>query len=387
MQNKTPGSQGTGLPLLIACTVLCYFCLYGPQPLLPVFEQEFGIGVQAAAALITISFAFLASAPLLYGVLLEAWPARRVLQVALLVLSLSTVGFACAQSYGWLLTARALQSAALPAAITSIMALVAATHRQAQMQTAMAIYVATTIAGGYLGRLGAGAVAQFLDWRLFFFVVGGGLLALAVAAGTLPSGEGTKRGEKPTPRLIGVVLADPQNRTIYATIFCVFFTFATILSFIPFRLADLSGQSSPLEAGYIYSGYIIGIGIALASQRIADIMGGPRRAVLIACSIYVCATLSLIVPNTPLLFVTMFVFSGAMFLFHSLAIGHLNARTTRLHGLTNGLYVASYYAGGILGSYLPGLLYQSTGWAALCGLAALSAVASAVLARRIDWQH
>lgn len=387
MQNKTSGSRGTGLTLLIACTVLCYFCLYGPQPVLPVFEREFDIGVQAAAALITVSFAFLASSPLAYGVLLEAWPARRILQWALLVLALSTLGFAGAQSYGWLLTARILQSAALPAAITSIMALVAATHRQAQVQTAMAIYIAGTIAGGYLGRLGAGAVAQFSDWRVFFFAVGVGLLVLALAAGTLPPGNNARRAEKPTPRLIGVVLANTQTRIIYATIFCVFFTFSTILSFIPFRLADLSQQASPLEAGAIYSGYVVGIVIALACQRIADVLGGPRRAVLVASCIYTGATLVLIVPNTPLLFGAMFIFSGAMFLVHSLAIGHLNARTTRLHGLTNGLYVASYYTGGILGSYLPGLLYQSTGWAALCVLAGLSAVASGILAGRIDWQH
>lgn len=378
--------RATRLALLLTCTILCYFSLYGPQPLLPLYRHEFGIGIQASAALITVSFAFLASAPLAYGVLLEAWPPRRVLQAALAIIGLSCLAFAAARSYGWLLAARALQSAALPAAITTIMTLIAAGSRERQIQMAMSIYIASTISGGFLGRLGAGAVAEFLNWRIFFLAVGIALLGTVFAIHRLPPAETTRRRERPTPRLIATVLADPDARAAYYTIFSVFFTFATLLSFLPFRLAQLSGHASPLQAGYMYSGYVMGIVTALAARPITRLLGGSRRAAILAGVLYAAGTAAMAIPDTRVMFGVMFPFCGAMFLVHSLAIGHLNARATRLRGLTNGLYVASYYLGGILGSYLPGLLYKHVGWDALIALACASAIAATAFIARIAWQ-
>lgn len=379
-------SPATRLTLLILGTVLCYFSLYGPQPLLPLYRHDFHIGIQGAAALITVSFAFLASAPLAYGVLLEAWPPRRVLQTALVVTALGCLAFAAAQNYGWLLAARTLQSAALPAAITTIMTLISAGSRQDRIQMAMSIYIASTIAGGFLGRLTSGAVAEFTDWRIFFLAVGIAMLGLVAAIWRLPPAKAAPQRERPTPRLIGTVLTNPDARTAYITIFCVFFTFTTLLSFLPFRLEQLAGHASPLQAGYMYTGYVMGIVTALAARRITRVLGGNRRAIILAGVCYVACTAALAIPHTGIIFTVMFPFCGAMFLIHSLAVGHVNERATRLRGLTNGLYVASYYLGGIMGSYLPGLLYQSMGWQALIGLACATAVAAGFFASRIAWR-
>jgi YNFM family putative membrane transporter len=52
-----------------------------------------------------------------------------------------------------------------------------------------------------------------------------------------------------------------------------------------------------------------------------------------------------------------------MFLVHSTASGLVNRMAGNAHkGLTNGLYVAFYYAGGSVGSYVPGIIYRYFGW-------------------------
>jgi YNFM family putative membrane transporter len=63
------------------------------------------------------------------------------------------------------------------------------------------------------------------------------------------------------------------------------------------------------------------------------------------------------------LFGMMFLFCAAMFLVHSTASGLVNRMAGSEHrGLTNGLYVAFYYAGGSVGSFAPGIIYRYYGW-------------------------
>jgi YNFM family putative membrane transporter len=58
------------------------------------------------------------------------------------------------------------------------------------------------------------------------------------------------------------------------------------------------------------------------------------------------------------------VFAAGMFTLHSVLSAFLNHLETERKGLVNGLYVSAYYAGGALGSYFPGFLYQKIGWTA-----------------------
>jgi YNFM family putative membrane transporter len=51
-----------------------------------------------------------------------------------------------------------------------------------------------------------------------------------------------------------------------------------------------------------------------------------------------------------------------MFLVHATASGLVNRLVPGNKGMVNGLYVAFYYGGGTLGSYLPGYAYRYWGW-------------------------
>ncbi|MCK5912667.1 MAG: MFS transporter, partial [Desulfuromusa sp.] len=73
-----------------------------------------------------------------------------------------------------------------------------------------------------------------------------------------------------------------------------------------------------------------------------------------------------------ILFGMMFLFCGAMFLVHATASGLVNRLAGNEHrGLTNGLYVAFYYAGGSIGSFAPGIIYSYFGWNSFLILLAL----------------
>ena len=70
----------------------------------------------------------------------------------------------------------------------------------------------------------------------------------------------------------------------------------------------------------------------------------------------------LLLPSLPGSYAFIFLMCAGFFLVHSLLSAFLNHRARESKGLVNGLYIAAYYSGGALGSWLPGFLYRSNGW-------------------------
>ena len=64
---------------------------------------------------------------------------------------------------------------------------------------------------------------------------------------------------------------------------------------------------------------------------------------------------------------------------HSISSGYINAIASSRKGIANGLYISFYYAGGTVGTFLPGFLFESAGWHWFLNLLTLIATISAGL--------
>src|SRR5690606_31284500 len=105
---------------------------------------------------------------------------------------------------------------------------------------ALSEYVAASIVGGYVGRLLAGLGAAYLDWRAAFVAIGAGLLAVSVPIGRMrAAGERAAAAEPPSARLALRVLGEGSFARVYVVAFSFFFVFASLLNFLPFRLAEI----------------------------------------------------------------------------------------------------------------------------------------------------
>jgi len=360
---------------IIFNTILALSVLYAPQPLLPVLSQQFGVSREAAAALTTVTFIPLALAPLAYGYLLETVSPIRVLKFAVPLLALTELLFAGASSFPLLISIRLVQGLLVPAILTSLMTYLSGRAAADTVQRVMAIYIAATIFGGFIGRATSGLIANLFGWRFSFLA-----LAITLAIGfltlfRLPETTGLKI-TRPHPRAIIETLRRPTFLPIYLSIFCLFLIFAAVMNFLPFRLTELSDQANELRIGLMYSGYMMGIVTSLGAPKVVSWFNGELKAIRIG---FICLGLTLIGlagNQVWLLFGMMFLFCGAMFLVHATASGLVNHLGGSEHrGLTNGLYVAFYYAGGSVGSFAPGIIYHHYGWngflislAIICGL-------------------
>lgn len=368
--------------IVLASTLLTFTVLYAPQPLLPVLAQDLAISRSAASLLITVTLIPLSIAPIAYGFLLESISAKRVLIGASLLLACSSLVLATGPAYPVFLSMRLLQGLLIPAMLTSLMTYIAAGALPERLERSLAVYVASTVLGGFAGRAFAGLVTEYAGWQTAFFLIG---LLLLVSSGLLLrlERESASRFSRLPLHAIGQVVRAAGIGRVYLLIFCAFFVFASLLNFLPFRLIELDPDLGAGAVSLMYSGYLMGVLVSLASGRIVARLGGRQRAISAGFVLLLISTLLFAVPVVGALFATMFLLCAGMFLVHSLLPGLINQMAPARRGIVNGLYVAAYYAGGSAGSYLPGLLLAAAGWHAyillLAAILLLALIASRAL--------
>ncbi len=364
-------------------TILALSALYLPQPLLPVLSVEFGVSRETAALLTTIAFIPLSLAPLFYGALLEAVSARRMLRLAVLLLAVTEGLMFVVEPFVWLLVLRLVQGLLIPAMLTSMMTYTSQVTAKADMARAMSWYIAATILGGFAGRALSGLIATLLHWRFSFLLLGLALLVAWFWLGRIADA-GSVQVTRPSMKAVSTVMADPLVRTAYAMVFCFFLVFAAIMNFLPFRLTELSSHADEFRIGLAYSGYLMGIAVSLNAVRIHQRFGGAERVMIASLVFFVFALLIMTVPQVVALVGGMFLLCGAAFLTHATATGYLNRHVTQYKGVVNGLYVAFYYGGGAVGSYLPGYAYRGFGWNGFVAVLVVVLVIALLLAVRLS---
>lgn len=366
---------------VLLLTVVGFCILYAPQPLLPSLAAHFDIGPGAASLAITLTMLPLAMAPLLYGYILEGLDARRMLLVSTLLLAVGQLGAALAEDWSIFLGWRLWEGLVLPALYTALMTYVAGSVPREQVRQAMGWYIAATLIGGFSGRAISGLVADVWDWQWALGLWVPILMVMALAMLQLPGDQRSHFGRLDTS-IFREVLAIPGVAVGYLAIFCVFFIFAALLNVLPFRMTALQPDISMLAIGLAYAGYLSGLLVTLNAGRFAVRLGSERRVYRLGLLFYGSGLLIFALPSIGGVHVAMLVFCAGMFLLHTRLSGQLNHLGHERRGVVNGIYIASYYFGGALGSWLPAVLYRQTSW-----LFFLAVLASMLLLAGWSLQH
>ncbi len=351
------------LAVVVYCTTVGFAILYITQPLLPLLAEQWGRPTSDTAFLTTATMVPLALGPLLYGYVLEHVSAKHMLTASFGILTLAQLALSTGPGYTVFLLLRTAQGLMLPAIFTALMTYSSAAGGQEKTRRNISIYIAATIVGGYCGRVLSGLITDLYSWQGAFL-----FWALAALAAALLT---TRLASDPRLRLGRVHLAEIRElarRPVYAeglaSAFLLFFVFAAMLNFLPFHMRDNDPNISHSAIALVYTGYLIGIVVSLASLRLIQWFGGERRTLVVGSLVYLAGTAAFALPGNQFAYLSMLVFAGGMFTLHSVLSALLNHLETERKGLLNGLYVSAYYAGGALGSYAPGFLYQRIGWSA-----------------------
>lgn len=379
---------------LLLMVVLGYFVLYAPQPLLPYFTQHFSISKSEAGLLMSAIMLPMCLSPLLVGRWFSAFSATKLLHLSSLVLAVSTILFSLVDSFSWLLLIRVVQGVFLPQLLTAVMVLLATGLLLERLVKVMSSYVAATIVGGLCSRLVAGYALELQHWEWLFIAISLGFIVVSVMAFRLSlphfkvpamSPVNEKSNVFSVPR-VAMVFRHPVTRFRLLSIACLFFVFSGMLNYATFRIYEITANAGQLAVGLLYVGYLLGLFVSLSAQTLSQRFGGANRVSMLAYAVFMLAVAATMADSEWVLYCALFVFCGAMFLVHSLATAATNALAadTDDRRLLNASYLTFYYGGGVLGSYLPGLVYQRFGWAAFVfGLLLVSTLGCLCLAKSI----
>lgn len=380
----SPVQEPSAWPLLLT-SVLALAALYAPQPILPRWADAYGLPETRVALVISVALIPLGVAPLAAGALLRRMATTNLLRGASGVLAVAVGLTAVRPPFLLLLGLRVVQGTAIAALLTALMTHIAQSRQGAAMQRLMSAYVAATILGGFLGRLGAGLTASLASDAHFFAGLAGLLLVSDIGLQRLPVRAPTRRASSCSRPGVADILQRVPVVRIYALVFCLFFVFSAFMNFLPFRLREVRPGASDALAGALYAGYLVGVIASLGAQRVTAALPRPRTAMVLGAGGVLVALGIAMGPSVPVLFGAVAVLCATFFLAHAVAAGHVNDAgggdpDGAGRSLVNGLYVAVYYTGGVLGAYVPGFVYDAYGWGAfLLVLGGMTAAGSGAL--------
>jgi predicted MFS family arabinose efflux permease len=161
--------------------------------------------------------------------------------------------------------------------------------------------------------------------------------------------------------------------------FCILFAFIGTFTYVNFVLTRAPLSLSPMQLGFVYFVFLPSIfttPLAGASvQRYgthATLLGGLATAAL--------GLPLLVAPNLVAVLTGMVLVGVGTFFAQATATGFVSRAATTDRGAASGIYLASYFLGGLVGSAALGQVFDRLGWAACVIGVGLSLLIAAVLA-------
>jgi len=358
--------------------------LFAAQAILPTLARMYGVAPAAMGVAVNASTIGMAAAGLVVALVSHRLPRRGGIWVSLALLAIPTVLLAHAPDLATFTALRVVQGVFMSAAFTLTMAYLSEQNTGAATAGALAAYITGNVASNLVGRLISSAVASAAGVAINFYafallnLAGAALVYLTLRnAPSMAAAAGEMR-RSAADRLA----AHFQNRCLVASFgigFCVLFAFLGVFTYVNFVLAEAPLRLSPMALGLVYFVFLPSMITTPLAGSVASRFG-PRPTFF--------ASLGLALAGLPLLLAATIVpviagltlVAVGTFFAQATATGFVGraARTDR--AAASGIYLASYYLGGLAGAAVIGQVYDRVGWPTAVVVVGGSLVAAAALA-------
>ncbi|GAC1306072.1 MAG: MFS transporter [Vulcanimicrobiaceae bacterium] len=342
------------------------------QPLLPSLGAEFGVSPAGAGATISAVVFAIAVTSSAYGPVADFLGRKRVMAGGCALLGLATLACAFAPNLATLIAFRTLQGAFVPAVTAVAIAYLSQLRRKREIGGLVGLYIAATVTGGLVGRVGSGLIAERWTWRGSF--VAFACLTLVAAAGlglTLrerraPVGRSMRTAFGDSYRAMGRHLGNPRLLGAFIVGATLFFGFIGLFTYLPYLLTSPPFSLSTGTVAWFYVSYIAGVFTAPVAGRLS--MRVSRRLLIaIGFGIALLGLALTALPSLVAVALGTVVLCVGMFTAQAIVPAYVNVTATVAKGGANALYQAFYYAGAIFGSTLPGIGWERFGWPGVLG--------------------
>lgn len=354
--------------------------LFATQAILPTLALQYGVAPAAMGAAVNASTIGMAVAGLAMAFVGRRINRRAGVWIALALLSIPTTLLAFAPDLAAFTGLRIVQGLFMASAFSLTMSYLSERCTAAQSATALAAYITGGVASNLLGRLIAGALAESVGAPgSFYFFAALNLAGAGIAFAALKNAPPSPGAARSPFAVITGHLRNACLLTTFAIGFLILFAFIGAFTYINFVLAREPLGLSPMALGLVYFVFLPSMATTPLAGRAAS-RYGARASFFASLGLAIAGLPLLISPALPLVLAGLAIVGVGTFFAQATATGFVGRAAKFDRAAASGMYLSSYYLGGLAGAVLLGQVFDRFGWSATVAAIALALAAAACLA-------
>jgi MFS transporter, YNFM family, putative membrane transport protein len=361
--------------------------LFATQAILPSLTTAYGVSPAAMGFAVNATTMGMAAAGLGVALFGRSIDRRRGILASLVLLAIPTALLAVAPNLLAFTLLRMTQGLCMSTAFALTLAYLGEHTSAADTAGAFAAYITGNVASNLFGRLFAVGLVDHLGLAANFYVFAGLNLSAAVLVWftverTPPMRQMDMSGGSPLTSFL-VHLANPALRAAFATGFLILFAFIGTFTYVNFVLVREPFSVGMMMLGVVYFVFLPSVATTPLAGRVVAHFG--TRPTLWASFGVAFAGLPLMLSSSfAAVLAGLALVAVGTFFAQATATGFVGRAATTDRGSASGLYLASYFFGGLIGSAVLGQLFDRLGWTACVAGIGASLVLGGLLAFRLE---
>ena len=383
-----PSSPASGLrqfALIALMAFLTVVDLFATQAILPSLAAAYGVSPAAMSLAVNASTFGMAVASLAMAFFGGHLDRRLGISVALAFLAVPTLLLSVAPNLAVFAALRVAQGLCMASAFALTLTYLGE-HSSAQDRAgAFAAYITGNVASNLVGRLASATLT--LDFGIAANFAAFAVLNLAGAWLAWVYVEATPKGGAHVMSMspfaaVAMHLRNPALLATFGIGFCILFAFIGTFSFVNFVLMRPPLGLGMMELGLVYFVFLPSIATTPVAGAFAARMGA-RPALWGGLAIAGAGLPLLLSGSVAAVIAGLGMVAAGTFFAQAVATGFVGRAAEAERGAASGIYLASYFSGGLVGTAVLGQLFDRFGWPACAGGVAAALAVAAVLGLRL----
>jgi predicted MFS family arabinose efflux permease len=360
--------------------------LFATQAILPSLTAAYGATPAAMGFAVNASTIGMAVGGLAVALLGRRIDRRRGILVSLAVLSLPTLLLASMPALPLFTALRIVQGLCMSTAFALTLAYLGEHTSAADTAGAFAAYITGNVASNLFGRLLAAGVVDHLGLAANFYVFAAlNLCGAALVWFTVERASPVRQIDmSQAPPLASFLahLRNPALRATFAIGFLILFAFIGTFTYVNFVLVGPPFGIGMMMLGAVYFVFFPSIVTTpLAGKVVARL--GTRPTLWASFALAAAGLPLMLAASLPALLLGLGLVAVGTFFAQAVATGFVGRAAVSDRGSASGLYLASYFLGGLAGSAVLGQVFDRLGWTACVIGIGVSLALGALLTARL----
>jgi YNFM family putative membrane transporter len=356
--------------------------LFAAQAILPSLVQKFDVSRATMGVAVNASTLGMALAGIGVALLGKSIDRRGGIWSSLVVLAIPTTLLAFTDDIYVFALLRIAQGLCMATAFTLTMAYLSEHLTSGETTVALAAYVTGNVASNFFGRILSASLADMLGLQTNFLTFAALNLAGAVLVWATLRGRTTMGRENVAASAMQSWmghLRDGQLRRVFAVGFLILFVFIGTYTYVNFQLVAPPLGLSPMALGFVYVVFLPSLLTTPLAGHVSRWLG-PAAGIGATLALAITGLLASLSTNLAVVLVGLSMIAIGTFLAQAIATGHVGQVAAGDKASASGIYLASYYWGGLAGSFVLGEVYDGAGWAPAVTVLIIALAAAIVLA-------